>query len=78
MLKILLIALQRNIRHFDRLLDDLKMGSLKKIPSSNVGFERFFSADGVVRDRSISTIKNIQQLRSYISKGKDYNPWTGK
>mgnify|MGYP004055249381 CR=1 FL=1 len=40
--KIFFMAQQRNIRHFDRLLDDLGMGSLKKIPSTNVGFERFF------------------------------------
>ena len=40
--KILLMALQRNIRHFDRLLDDLEMGSLKKSLSQMWVLRDFF------------------------------------
>ena len=31
-----------------------------------------------IHNKKPLTLEYIQQLRSYISKGKDYNPWTGK
>ena len=31
-----------------------------------------------IHNKKTLTLEYIQQLRSYISKGKDYNLWTGK
>ena len=31
-----------------------------------------------IHNKKPLTLEYIQQLRSYISRGKDYNPWTGK
>ena len=31
-----------------------------------------------IHNKKPLTLEYIQQLRSYISKGKDYNPWIGK